>query len=121
MNNCIKCGAETVNIVVCDACNLPPEGTKYYRYYTEYGGECYFKVSGTNQDVLQVVTKSNAKRGSYKIGAYFIKYNSFIGSKGWKLNESKNTKEISQEEFDSVVDQMLKRIKPTLGIKEKSE
>lgn len=115
-NKCAKCGAETTNLVVCNSCNLPPGETKYY-HFSDNRGECFFRVRGSDQDVLQIVTKTSpgVKKGSYKKGVYYIRYNSFIGNKGWKLSEKLKEngyiKEISKTTFDSVLDQVTNGFK----------
>jgi hypothetical protein len=82
-------------------------------------------VRGSDQDVLQIVTKTSpgVKKGSYKKGVYYIRYNSFIGNKGWKLSEKLKEngyiKEISKTTFDSVLDQVTNGFKDPVQTEQK--
>ena len=75
-------------------------------------------MRGSDQDVLQIVTKTSpgVKKGSYKKGVYYIRYNSFIGNKGWRLSDKLKEKdgyikEISKITFDSVLDRVTNGFK----------
>lgn len=73
---------------------------KYYKYETPHTGIRYFKVKDNHSDVVQIVYSHKEKVGrAYCIGITLIKYTSFIGNYGWKLDESKYIKEVTAEEY----------------------
>lgn len=87
------------------------KGAKYYFYSNPNQGERYFRVEG-EKEVLQIVTKVTEKKGrTYCIGISYIKYSTFIGSWGWKINESRNIREIHQSSFDRELEKMIKKFR----------
>lgn len=83
--------------------------TTYYHYYNINVGERYFKVI-EGEPVLQIVERTQKKKGRpFQIGVNYITYMSFIGSWGWKKDESKFIKTISKAEFEKVLGKMIKK------------
>ena len=83
----------------------------YYRYDNKYVGEKFFRTNGTN-DVLSIVSSVQEKKGrTFCIGVTYIKYSTFIGSWGWKLEESKNIVEIKKSEFNYELKKMVNKFK----------
>jgi hypothetical protein len=90
--------------------NATKSGFKYYYYYNPNVGARYFKVK-KGKDVMQVISSVQIKKGrAYTEGITFIGYISFIGSWGWKLDESRNIVEISEKKFNKVLEKMIKKI-----------
>ncbi len=84
---------------------------KYYRHYNEYQGERFFKVV-KGKDVLQIVASTAIKRGRpYMAGINMMKYISFIGSWGWKMQESRCLTEISKKEFEKKFLKIINKLK----------
>lgn len=85
--------------------------TTYYHYSNPNVGERYFKVI-ENKQVLQIIESQQKKKGRpFQLGINYINYNTFIGSWGWKKNESKFIKTISRHKFENVLNKMIKKIK----------
>jgi hypothetical protein len=112
--NCTKCGLETRNLVVCDACNKPPTDTKYYRH--QNSGDRFFKVSDDERPVLQIIStpSSEVKKGkACSRGITEIKYISWLGSWSWRTDDiewNKNITEIKQSEFYEAFDKIINEI-----------
>jgi hypothetical protein len=84
---------------------------KYYHYSNPNVGERYFKVRGKSSPVLQVVSAIQIKKGRANcIGISLIGYVSFIGSWGWKKEESRFLKEISKGKFEKALTKTMKKI-----------
>lgn len=83
--------------------------TIYYHYSNPNVGERYFKVI-ENEPVLQIVARTQKKKGrAYQIGVNYMNYTTFIGSWGWKKSESKFIKTISKDEFENILNEMIKK------------
>lgn len=83
--------------------------TTYYRYLNENVGERYFKVT-EGEPVLQIVAGTQKKKGrAYQLGVNYMNYMTFIGSWGWKKDESKFIKTISKAQFEKVLNKMIKK------------
>jgi hypothetical protein len=84
-------------------------GFKYYYYYNPNVGVRYFRVK-KGKDVMQIIDSVQIKKGrAYTTGVTFIGYISFVGSWGWKLDESRNIVEISEKTFNKVLEKMIKK------------
>lgn len=82
--------------------------SKYYKFSNENVGIRYFKVN-QSEYVLQVISHTQKKKGRpFQKGVNLIRYSSFIGSWGWKLDNSKFIKEITKDEFEKQLNKMIK-------------
>ncbi len=85
--------------------------TKYYFYSNLNQGRRYFKVQPF-KDVVQIVVHVQPKKGRpYQKGITLMRYTTFLSSWGWKLNESKNLKQITEKEYELIFDKILKRLR----------
>ena len=82
--------------------------TTYYHYSNPNVGDRYFKVK-EGEPVLQIVASTQKKKGrAYQKGVNYMTYITFVGSWGWKKDESRFIKTISKREFDKQLNKMIK-------------
>ncbi len=83
--------------------------TVYYHYNNPNVGERFFKVK-EGKPVLQIVASTQKKKGrAYQLGVNYMTYITFIGSWGWKKDESMFIKTITKKDFEQVLTKMIKK------------
>ncbi len=92
---------------------------KHYKYANKNVGINYFRVGNTDEDVLKITYEQTKKTGRpYCVGVTYIKHSTFMNNYSWDIQLKRDFPEISKEEFDLILNEMIQKFKSPENAKE---